>query len=759
MGRQIIFAETDRFLDELRLIWRKREVWLAGGNELAGRVAAAAKARKVRLHDGLPAGDALGANPLIVVTETDGAALQTLLLSCLDLPAATIMAPVTDRHFSKHPLFLISIPKAGTHLVYELARALGYGAGIEPPEFPLAQHWYCLEYSNSHTVAADFFVESVRRAPFGNRHHAFMKSPALFIYRHPLDILVSEAHYYHLDGKSPFAGWFDGLDFGGRADRLLDDNFLLGSLRERVGGFLPWLEFPNVISLSFEELVGAAGGGREDVQRDLIWSILLKLQAPGDPDVIAATLFNRESATFRDGRIGAFARELPADAVAKFGDANADILAAFGYSAARPAALPAWHERRLRRPVTYSAADFDAMPITIEPNYLGCNLVRYAGLIYAVPLTAGSVDLTKLPAARLAALPAAPDIASLRALLLAGGEEWTRRQDALRRLGTDIAHDAPAGCYSYWTDGDTPTVIESYAGFNVVFYSQRFYGLRQSLGPVPLDGDMAAMLAAHSLGDVVVASTAALLRDEILGLSTAQRLRGHVEALQTAVTAQCRKIAAEVSGLQNGLAEAGREMAARLGQQADQLAALTQAGRDGAATAAQIQDQFVTLEGEIGALRSALERRAALAEAAARTQADRLGAQIAALQAAMQVQQEAAGLADAAARKQADRLGAQIAELQVAMRAQADGLGQQIAELQAASDRDRAVALAAAAAHDAAQQAALAGLREELTARDLAANALTHSRIDLLLEELISQRGALGALQKAVAPPLRWWKR
>ena len=238
--RKVMFTEAglDSFLAVLRPLWTKRPAWLIGAGELAdGLCAAASKRKTVVLRRGMPPPDTTA--PLLIFTETDGAALQSDLLTCLDLPAATILAPVTDRHFSRQPLFLISIPKAGTHLIYELARALGYHPGVDLPEFPRPQTWYCVEYSNSHTTASDFFVDSVRRAPFGNRHHPFMKSPALFIYRHPLDILVSEAHYYHLDGRSPFAGWLAGLDFSSRVGRLLNDNFLLGSLRTRVGAFLP----------------------------------------------------------------------------------------------------------------------------------------------------------------------------------------------------------------------------------------------------------------------------------------------------------------------------------------------------------------------------------------------------------------------------------------------------------------------------------------------------------------------------------------
>jgi hypothetical protein len=656
---------------------------------------------------------------VLIFTETDGAALQAALLPCLDLQAATIIAPVTDRHFSRHPLFLISIPKAGTHLIYELARALGYKAGIEPPEFPRPQSWYCLEYSNSHTTAPDFFVDTVRRAPFGNRQHPFMKSPALFIYRHPLDILVSEAHYYHQDGKSAFAGWFDGLDFSGRAARLLNDNFLLGSLRKRVGAFMPWLDFPNVLSLSFEELVGASGGSAADEQLDLIWSILLKLQIPGDPEAIAASLYNRDSATFRSGQTGGYAKALDADSIAAFAQANQDVLDAFGYSVTAPGALPAQRNRFRRRPVNYTAVDSDAMPITVEANFMGCNLVRYAHRIYVVPLTAGQVDLTKMQAAQLASLPYGSDLATVKTLLITGGEALAERQHALRQLGAGLTSDAPPPYHAYWTDAHTPRVIETYLDFNIVVFQQRFYGIKQSLGAVELAADVPALLSGRSVNDLVVASSVTQVRDEIDGLSTAQRLgqtlqamQAHVAALQNTVKTQRRQITADVTALKTALATAQTEAAAQTARQDDTINGLAQACRDTAAAVAQAQDQLVTLESEIAALRSTFDHHAATAAATARAHKQSLQRQIAVLQEEMQ-------------------------------RSTA-------ATLEAAAKAETTAHVLAAKAET---------MAHELAAKAAFAIEATHRRLDLQLEELISQRSLLAALQEEAKQRLGSWLR
>ena len=105
------------------------------------------------------------------------------VLQFLDLDHATVVVPQTDWYFKNRPLFLISIPKAGTHLLYELAKAFGYAEGIVTNPAARPVQWYCVEYSNSHTSARHFFIDSVRENPFGNRNHPFMRSPAIFIYR------------------------------------------------------------------------------------------------------------------------------------------------------------------------------------------------------------------------------------------------------------------------------------------------------------------------------------------------------------------------------------------------------------------------------------------------------------------------------------------------------------------------------------------------------------------------------------------------
>jgi hypothetical protein len=352
-------------------------------------------------------------SPCLLLAETDPGALSRQLLELVGLKEGIVVAARTRCAYDARPLFLISIPKAGTHLLYALARAFGYDAGIVCPEWPKPRHWYCVEYSNSHTRATDFFIDTVRRSPFGNRHHAFATSPALFIYRNPLDVLVSEASYYHRDGNALFGGYLKKRSFEERLLTLIDDPWLFGSFRDRIAGFVPWLEFSNVIPLSFEELVGARGGGDDAVQRRLIWSLQLKLHVPGKPADFAAQVFDPESATFNAGQIGSHREKLGEAAMRKFLELPQDFMRALGYAgpdAAGASRFPTRSEEFILRPLVTAEETFWDTPILIEVDYHGRNIVRYRGRFYG----ARDEDLAKLTDDELARVPCAREIQPLK---------------------------------------------------------------------------------------------------------------------------------------------------------------------------------------------------------------------------------------------------------------------------------------------------------------------------------------------------------
>jgi len=360
-----------------------------------------------------------GQHSIVVYCHTNESLLGDQLLEHLDAVDVSVVAPRLRSHYAARPSFLISIPKSGTHLLYELARAFGYSDGVIHNGNPVPKHWYCIEYSNSHTRADDFLIDTTRRAPFGNKDHPFRFSPAMLIYRDPRDILVSEARWFHKHQASPLSGYFHGLTFEERLLTLIDDPWLMGSIRQRVGGFIPWLRFPNVLPVSFEELVGDAGGG-SDAERDrTIWSLMLRLQVDGSPESKARSIFRDDSPTFSGGQIGAWAQTATEEAERKFSGLPQDFMRILGYSG-RSGRLPDRREEFRMKPLKVLDSPFSETPILVQTNYFRHNIVRLGGRYYGVPQSLGAVDL-----AQTKRLP--------KGVLVAESEEELRAMIAVRR--------------------------------------------------------------------------------------------------------------------------------------------------------------------------------------------------------------------------------------------------------------------------------------------------------------------------------------
>jgi len=372
--------------------------------------------------------------------------LAQALLRQLDRKRGLVLAPALPGCGLSRPLFLVSVPKAGTHLLIELARALGFDDGLEFDGSPTPGRWHYLEFTNCHTAARDFFVDSVRRAPHGNRLHPFPSTPTLFIYRHPYDVLVSEANYYHKPGKTAFSGYLAGKNFEDRVLRLIDDPWLLGSLRDRVGQYCAWLDFQNVIPVSFEELVGARGGGTEEAQQRLIWSVLLKLQVSGVVDDIARTVFNPDSATFNAPRIGAHRERLNDKALARLGDQPNDYMDHFGYCANADSSLFSSRNREFQeRPLLLGPSPELSTPVLHEQGFLEHNIVSFRGTYYALPIGLGPVSLSTLPDVELNAFLHSEQVSSLKSMILdriVGDKIHTLLGDCPERLSKQTLPDS-----------------------------------------------------------------------------------------------------------------------------------------------------------------------------------------------------------------------------------------------------------------------------------------------------------------------------
>lgn len=400
------------------------KVLLCPDNDLSKSVAESLK--QVMPHADVVIGSAINDDNIdaYLFCFDDDEAQASALMGLVDIEKGIVIAAKFKQSAIDGGVFLISIPKAGTHLATELLRGLGYGDGGEWDGGNMdSKSWHYLEYSNSHTSAPDFFNDSVRRAPFGNRLHPFPYTPTLFIYRHPYDILVSEANYYHREGKTAFFQYLSGLSFEERVMRLIDDPLLLGNLRDRINKFAAWLTFNNVIPISFEELVGKNGGGDESIQRRTIWSVILKLQVTADTNIVASKLFNPQSPTFADGKIGAHIEKLPEAARKALSEVSQDYLEIFGYRH-QPVGktTPLYGERTEEfrsRPLQLARQTAETQPpVLFRKNVIGHNLIKYLGRFYGISNGVGDTDLTKLPPEKLSALPSADSLTDLEKTLI-----------------------------------------------------------------------------------------------------------------------------------------------------------------------------------------------------------------------------------------------------------------------------------------------------------------------------------------------------
>jgi hypothetical protein len=266
----------------------------------------------------------------VVIPPMGGARLDRELFTHLDEPGR-IIGPITERHSTRRSLFVLSIPKAGTHLLYHLLDAFGLTAGLHFEKELAPNKYYFLVHDHSHLFASEF-VERLSAQPRGGAGHPFFSTPALFIYRNPMDVLVSEVFYYVKSDKTALAHFYQDMPPDELCMRLLRGDSLIPPLRERILGRAPWALLRSVIPLCYEELVGPRGGGTLEAQARAIWSVQLKLQIPGSPTAHGERAYAVDSATFRKGRINGHKEFFRAEHYRELRRLPQDFMESLGYA-------------------------------------------------------------------------------------------------------------------------------------------------------------------------------------------------------------------------------------------------------------------------------------------------------------------------------------------------------------------------------------------------------------------------------------------
>ncbi len=300
----------------------------------------------------LPAPVIAGADAVSKTADRDGlflavndpAKLSRLLTSLAKATGMFVWAPKTRHFFKSRPVFVQSVPKSGTHVVFECLKAFGYA---EPPSLDLPQFDAPLEdgvfYNLQHMPISCL---SAPHQQIGRFVDSLSRSVIVFIIRDPRDIAVSLAYYlasqedYHIT-----ASLFHAMPADERISRVITGDYpipiylnrylnLSGNIREL---FSPYLSlcgatFPNVWHVRFEDIIGASGGGNIKRQLETVWGLQLALHVPGRPSCYAGSIYSTNSLTYRKGQIGDHLIEFSQDHHKLFKQSAGELLRPLGYA-------------------------------------------------------------------------------------------------------------------------------------------------------------------------------------------------------------------------------------------------------------------------------------------------------------------------------------------------------------------------------------------------------------------------------------------
>ena len=163
----------------------------------------------------------------------------------------------------------------------------------------------------------------------------------IFMYRDPRDVLCSFVRY--LTGRTKrkeYGGFAEYYVYNSILESLPnDDERLMHAIIDpSFPGHRDYLEslwllrHPNACKVKYEDLVGVAGGGSDQAQRDAVQRVLDHLGIDKDPEECANGIYNTKSFTFSKGQIGSW-REMfkPAHHEA-FAKQFGNILEWYGYT-------------------------------------------------------------------------------------------------------------------------------------------------------------------------------------------------------------------------------------------------------------------------------------------------------------------------------------------------------------------------------------------------------------------------------------------
>jgi hypothetical protein len=293
---------------------------------------------------------AAAAHDGVFIATADPPALSSVLTRLADATDLFVWAPRTRHFFQARPVFVQSIPKSGTHVLFEVLKAFGYA---EPPNLDLPD--FDADFENGVFYNLQHMPAACLAAPYHAMPRfldALSSSVSLFIIRDPRDVAVSWAYYlasqvdYHIS-----TALFREMGQDERLSRVITGRYPLPvyinrylNLACNIGEFTKqyavwWSDLmPNVWRLRFEDIIGPSGGGGAADQIRTIWGLQLALHVPGRPAEYSDRVFSKKALTFRRGQIGDFHHEFTPEHHRLFTQTSGPLLAQLGYEALAEAA-------------------------------------------------------------------------------------------------------------------------------------------------------------------------------------------------------------------------------------------------------------------------------------------------------------------------------------------------------------------------------------------------------------------------------------
>jgi len=407
--------------------------------------------------------------------------LSTALMGWASISHCKIYAPITGHYCKNRPVFINSIPKGGTHLLFECVRAMGFE---EPPTLDLPDnktdftpgHFYNLQHAKRECFSQQYIN-------IYNFINAFANSVVLFIYRDPRDIAVSLAYYlasqhqYHI-----LSEYMEGLSSEDRLLCVIQGRYPLpvffnrdlsfeGDIRELINTYLDWIvnPFPNTLVIRFEDLIGAEGGGDRLAQVKAIWRIQLALHVGGTPEEYCGKIFSPQALTFRKGQIGDYKKEFTEKVVKEFQDLPQDFMEQLRYSDQSldeqlGESLGSWGAFKGKIPLTAKMHS----PVLIERDFQGYNLIYFNGHVYAVSQNLGELDLRLTPPEKITELK--------NKNLLMDGKSLGEVKEIILNLPPEVVKQFAHMRF----------LEEGVDGYNIFEFGRCYYAINQNLGPLDL---------------------------------------------------------------------------------------------------------------------------------------------------------------------------------------------------------------------------------------------------------------------------------